>query len=296
MFDVEKFLRDFSIPTNTEGANTHEGWIQICCPFCNDDNWHGGFNLSSGKYNCWKCHYHSIEAVVKEILGISWKRAKYICKEYGIDDNSVHIKKEKFIGAKELILPKNFVPLFGQYKRYLEKRNFDPDKLEKEFDLKASGNLGGDRFRIIAPIFLKKILVSYQGRDITDLSDMRYKACSKKKEVIHHKHIIYNSDHCYREEGICLEGVADVWRIGDNSFCTFGTEFTLNQVVFIKERFKKVFLIYDPEFHATEQAQNLGHMLSLMNVKTELIELPDGKDPAELSQDDANYLKKELLG
>ena len=36
------------------------GWIQVCCPFCGDGNFHLGYNVSKGYFNCYRCGSHGL--------------------------------------------------------------------------------------------------------------------------------------------------------------------------------------------------------------------------------------------
>ena len=38
--NIIKYTEHYNIETRTTGQNCQEGWIQICCPFCIDDNFH----------------------------------------------------------------------------------------------------------------------------------------------------------------------------------------------------------------------------------------------------------------
>ncbi len=293
-FKAEDFLRDYTIPSRKEGPNTHSGWVQICCPFCGDDNYHGGLNLSKGYYNCWKCGNHNLVYLIFKLLKCSFKEAKEIAKTY--KGSSLDQKKgleKDFNKPATFAFPKYFGPIRGAYKRYLEDRNFDPKFLEKKYNLRASGPSGNYKFRIIAPIYYERQIVSFQGRDITGNQSARYKACDKEKELIHHKNILYNLDNCRKDTIVVVEGFFDVMRIGDDCAATFGVEWSIEQFIILKERFKRIFIMYDNEKEAQDRAIKLTIGLDAFGKDVEIFKLDRG-DPADLSPGDALHLRREL--
>lgn len=294
IFDAKQFLLDHSIPIRTEGENAQSGWIQINCPFCNDQDYHGGFNLERGYYNCWRCSWHSLSDTISALIGCDYFKAKKILKEYGDARKPEYEIREPFEGAERCSLPSNAKPLKTRPKDYLTGRNFDPEKLEKEWGLKATDHHGDYRFRIIAPIYLDEVLVSYQGRDYTGQATIPYKASKKKDEVVHHKHTLYGIDKVQDKKAIIVEGIADAWRIGPGAVATFGTGFTTAQVNMILDRLDEIYILFDAEEEAQKRADSLSTNLSGYDRKVKILELVKG-DPADLSDREAKQIKKEIL-
>ena len=273
MFNVRKFLDDYNIKGETEGPNTAPNWIQIKCPFCNDHSNHGGFNILTGYYNCWKCGKHPIIEVIKNLININNQKAYEIYKQY---QNELYYKEEKtHTKVGKIKLPEFVTRMRREHHDYLRQRGFDSKKIEKQFNLLGTNHIGDYKFRIIAPIYVNKFLVSYQGRDITNRAYLRYKACSKMYEVIHHKHTLYNLDNSCREKVIVVEGITDVWRLGDNCVCTFGIQFTLEQVLVLAQKYKQVFIIYDKGENEYEQSKKLAKLLSGLRVKSYIIRIEE---------------------
>ncbi len=238
----------------------------------------------------------SVKEAIRLLLNVSWKQAQIIQEQYGglseSKDRSDEAKKEKNI---DVFLPQGTRDLQKPHKKYLRKRGFDPKELEQIWNIKGTGSLGRYSHRIIAPIYFNKILVSYQGRDITDKADLKYKACSIEKERIHHKYIGYGYDLTNKKECLVVEGVFDAWRMGAGSVALFGTGYTPQQVQFLST-FKRVFVLFDS---GEEEAQKNGYKLSFelqeLGVESEQIILDYEGDPAELSQKEADYIMRELL-
>lgn len=288
---IKQLLEDYNIAYTTEGSNTQEGWININCPFCSDPSAHGGFNLAGSYYNCWKCGWHPLENVLSELLGTS--KTQQVIEQYQGCSDYRHNKKIAL--AKKIKYPTGTDEIQVQHKLYLKKRNFDPDEIKRLWDIKGTGHIGEYSFRIIMPIYYRNRLVSYQSRDITDKQKLRYKACRIEKEVIHHKHLLYGFDKVKDKMGILVEGVTDVWRLGAGAVAAFGTSYTPEQVSFIHKNFNVLFILFDTEKDAQDKAKKLSLTLAGLGLRVEIIKLDEG-DPADLGQEEANNIKKELLG
>jgi DNA primase len=178
------------------------------------------------------------------------------------------------------------------HRRYCEARGFDPDYLAEVWKVCATGPIGDYKFRLIAPIYHGDELVSYQGRDVTGKSDLRYKACPKEREVMDHHDTLYGLHLIRRDVCLVVEGITDAWRLGPGACATFGIKFRPPQVALLT-RMKRVFVLYDSEVQAQAQARQLGANLAALGVDVELLTLSDG-DPAEMSQGEANTLMREL--
>jgi 5S rRNA maturation endonuclease (ribonuclease M5) len=299
MFDAKQFLEDNNIPYKITGPNTSPGYVNICCPYCGDDNYHFGFHIRGEFANCWKCGGHNIVKTIQELLDISYIQAQGIFMTYQTDYVTEHLNKDKIKTNKtEIILPGEPLPTFGTSKhhKYLLGRSFDPYKLVKEFNLYYTDHTSVDyKFRIVAPIYFNNKLVSFQARDITNKQELRYKACKKEDEIIHHKHLLYNIDNAKGDKVILCEGVTDCWRLGNNSVCTFGTSYTMEQVSLLANRFKEVYILFDNEWEAQNKAEQLAKLLSCLNVKCENIILEDYSDPADTIQTQLICLRVKLI-
>jgi len=178
------------------------------------------------------------------------------------------------------------------HRKYLEFRGFDPEKIERVYGLKGTLGIGPYKWRIIIPIFFKGELVSYQGRDITDQQELKYKACSKEKEIVHHKHILYALDLVQGDSVMVVEGVFDAWRFGPGCVATFGTGYSKKQARLLTN-FKRVSIIFDPEEAAQKRARELGMAVAVQGIEVEILKLVE-VDPADMCQDAADDLKKEI--
>lgn len=303
MFNITKFYEDHQIFYLTQGhKHCRPGWVQIPCPFCSGNpGYHLGFctNKEEPYFNqfvCWRCGYKKRTQVIEKLLKIEWGHALQEEKKYS-DGRPVSIEYKKWESNKtKLSLPVGTRTMNDRHRRYLRKRKFDPDTLEKVWDLKGTGPVGEYCHRIIAPIYFNKKLVSYQGRDITDLAEDKYRACRQENEVMHHKHILYGYDLVPKTSVVVVEGITDVWRLGPGAVCTFGIKYRKEQANLLST-FKNVFVMYDAnETEACNKAQDLANDLNSCVNHVELITLEEADDPGDLDQGIADMIMKELIG
>ena len=295
--NILQLYEDFNVPHATEGdKNSQTGWINITCPFCDDSSNHLGYNISGDYYHCWRCGSHPVKKTLAKLLNLSQQEAQKIIKRYG---GKTYTKEPTVrIRAKAHKFPSGVGMMKSHHKRYLAKRGFDPDRLEDEWNLFGTGPValldGIDyKHRIMAPIYWNGEQVTFQARDITDRHKLKYMACPKDRELIHHKDILYGKQEAWGDVGICVEGITDVWRFGENAFCTFGIEYTNNQIREIVKAFKKVFVAFDDEKQAIKQSIKLCNELKFRG--TEAFHINIQGDPGSMKQEDADTLIKQLL-
>jgi len=296
--------QDFGIQFQTEDhKHCRPGWANLECPFCEGNpGLHLGCHINSGHFYCWRCGYKPTSKVITKLLNVEEGRAKDLIRQYKITrpssssiSSATQDHKIQFHPHK---LPSHTGPLERQHQLYLERRGFDPDYLEKEWGLLGTGPISylddiDYRHRIMVPIFWGEEQVSFQTRDITGKSEVKYIACPKNREKIHHKHILYGKN-WDREVGICVEGVTDVWRLGPMAFAVFGIEYTYRQIRIIAKQFKRVIVLFDDDPQAIKQGTQLVSELSFrgVNAHQEIIK----GDPGDLSQEEADYLVKQIIG
>ncbi|MBW2030769.1 MAG: hypothetical protein JRJ31_17030 [Deltaproteobacteria bacterium] len=299
--DIIRFYDTHHIPYYTHGKNVSPGWVNIQCPMpgCGDHSNHLGFNLKTGAFHCWRCGGHSKVEVICALLKCSKSRALQIIHEFGGRARRPLPGPEP-VRRRAFRYPSSTGPLQNRHRRYLERRGFDPDRLEREWGLLGTGPValldGKDyKHRIIVPIRYQGKVVSFQGRDITGRSGIRYKACPRDRELVSHQRLLYGIDKAVGGRVVVTEGVTDVWRLGPGAVATFGIAFTDRQITLLT-RFDRVFLLFDQEPQAQARAKKLRAELLAEGVRAEILSgVLDGGDPAEMTQDDADNLMKSLM-
>ena len=304
MFDANQFLRDYNIDHSTRSSHSTRGWVNIECPLCRGNpGYHGGFVVDDPRfdegYRCWRCGWHWIPKVIAALLKIDTIDAIKLAKKYGLSDKRERSRenrtKRRRKSPDSAIGFDAFLPLDRLCVRYLEQRGFDARKLESEWGLRSAPITSPYCYRVIAPIYLDGVLISYQGRDITGKSKMKYKACLREHEAYPHQHSLYGIDKAKGKTGLILEGITDVWRIGPPAVGTFGIDWTIPQAGLFASKFDSYFILYDNDPQAVEQAYALARRLNHYGLTGEIITLDDYQDPGEMTKKDVLELRR-ILG
>lgn len=300
--DILKLLQDYNVEYVTEGhKHCTPGWVNMHCPWCEgSQNFHLGFNMNGEYFVCWRCGWHPVLDTVAKLLDVTRTQAQVIMREYG--GGFVRLRQEDpvvKIRSKRFKFPSGTEPMTGQHKNYLRKRGFNPDELETLWGLQGTGPislLDGINYshRIIIPIYWEGVVASFQGRDITNKSERKYMACPEEREVFKHKHILYGHPSIFErwDRCICVEGVADVWRVGPYAVATFGTKYTEQQMRLLT-RFKKVLIWFDDEKAAQDQAKKLSSELRFRGTAVRTICRPG--DPGDSSPEVVSEILDALL-
>ncbi len=278
--DVIGFLQKYDVSFEPTGKNVKAGWVGVCCPYCGDTGYHGGFNLNSGGWSCWKCRHvkkRTTRTVIQTLTNVSWNEVSEIMlnffKGFGSTGKLIDTAIEKI----PFVLP-GTLPMKQMTLDYISNRNFDVDAVTAQYGLLCGGYEGDYAYRVIVPVWYNNQIVSFQTRGIFDSVTPRYKDCSKKMARIYHKNILFNLDNCRENWCILVEGVFDVFRIGNNCCCPFGIGYTTAQVVLLSDLFDIIFVWFDPGEEAQEAAKNIGAELAALGTTVIIMPVP-GNDP-----------------
>ena len=199
-----------------------------------------------------------------------------------------------------LKLPPASEPLTERHKRYLTRRGFDAELLEKKYGLLGTGpssTLDGIDYkhRIVIPIMWEGELVSFQTRDITNKSKLKYVACPGFRERVDHKTILYGDGKWDRDKPvIVVEGVTDAWKLPWQTVAVFGIQFKLEQCRVLANLFREVIVVFDEDPQAIVQSKKLTAKLDMMGVRVRS-EFIKG-DPGDMEHDEALYFVRNRLG
>ncbi|MFP4047900.1 MAG: hypothetical protein ACLFT4_09125, partial [Bacteroidales bacterium] len=253
--NITKLYQDYNIPiAPEEHRHSRPGWINTECPFCSGNpGYHLGFPVQNGhSFVCWRCGVHGMTDTISKLLHIPKGQAIYVIKKYKGIPGSVPKTVSKKVGEKGFKLPTNLVRLQPNHRAYLESRGFDPDFLAKHWHVLGLGPVAKvDKIalnnRLFIPIYWNNQMVSYQTRSISKNADLRYISCPKEREIIHHKHILYGNPIKWEilRTVIVVEGVTDVWKLGDFSVSTLGIKYKKEQVKQLIKNFDRFAILFD---------------------------------------------------
>jgi len=297
-FDVIGYLEEAGINYSYSGKNISNGWIGTSCPFCNDSSNHLGINLDSKIYSCFRC-------------GSKGKMSKFVMEKENKSYNQIipilnqFTKKDKSYGniaeqqkddkpVHELIQDIS-TELTECHKEYLKSRNFDPDYLESRYKLRSGKPSSLYKHRIIIPYIINRKTYTFTSRaTVPGQAGAKYLHCPVEQSILAPKDILYNVDNC-KDSCIVLEGCTDVFRVGAGSVSLSGVQYTRKQLL-VLSKFKRIFILFDPEEQAQIQAEKLSKDLSFCSSSVEIIQIETDLDPGNYSDEDVKQLKHYLFG
>lgn len=296
-FDPQRFVLAFGIPHVMTDAG-RSGWVNTHCPFCpeGDNKFKLGLN-PEGYGHCWRCGRKDLVSVVCKLLRIKRPRAEEVIAEFR--------GSGRLLRPYEMVLPSKVsppgAPLGSAHKSYLAGRGFDPDWLEIEYGLLGTApreEWEGRHFgnRVIVPLHDRHgRLVSFQGRDITGESKLRYKGCPIELSPLHYKRTLYGHARTKGTHVVVVEGIFGQWRLGRGSVATFGTDITRHQLRLLAE-WPLVLFAFDSEPEAQAKAMKHARELVAMGRRAEVIdlELEDGRDVGDLTESEVAPIRAEL--
>lgn len=293
-----KLFNDYNVEYDTR---VNKGWTNVTCPFCDDKTFNGGFNNAGDYYHCWKCGGHNFKQALARTVNIPFNEVDTLIEQYAGRNSVLNTLNKKQAKATKLTLPTDtFTPA---ERKYLKERNFSPKLLHEKYKIVGGGITGSWKYRIIIPLVLNGKIVSWTARTILSkqqqqkLKIPRYKNLSIEQSVVDPKSVLYNLDHCEDKIAVLTEGAFDVIRMGDGFFCSFGTELTQSQISMIKQRFEKVFIMFDNEEEAQAKARKFGLQIASIGVEVELVDCYgdfNKNDAGELNEKEVQIIRHEL--
>jgi len=119
---------------------------------------------------------------------------------------------------------------------------------------------------------------------------MRYRHQPKEEAYIGIKDCLYTGLSKRNLPSIILvEGIFDMWRMGEGSACVFGTKVTPAQKLALS-RYSRIKILFDGDDAGRKGAEKVADDLSAFT-DVQIISLPDGIDPDKLNKEEIRYVK-----
>lgn len=285
------------------------GWVETHCPFCQGSaDFHLGYSIESRAHRCWRCGFHLTVDVLMVLCRIDRTTALDLYRTIGDGkpgaSNARSLERDRAAQARVSITPyrrpSNTGPMTTSHRSYLAGRGFDPERIEAVWGVEGTGPVSyldhlDYRHRLFIPILWEGREVSFQARDVTGKSELKYKACPPDREAVHHKGIVYAHPDGFRHPvGIVVEGVTDAWRLGIGTCAVFGTQYKTEQVLAVAARWGRVAVVFDDERAAQARARRLAAQLRAVGCDAIVRRPPGGGDPGGMAEDDVRCLVGEI--
>jgi len=301
-FDLKQYFDSRGVYYREEGKNVSRNWLGIDCIYCGGEGQHLGVHKEHKTFSCFQCgRTTNLWGFIRDFENCSNSDVAQIIKEFSNYSQEMEIIERK--KSDDVIFPSNIEwSISGIAKKFLENRGFDPVKIQNEYGVgmtrklsvleERERKLSYDN-RLIIPFLYDRKLVSYTGRDYFDTKDPKYLNPFLEAVRVPTASAVYNT-HSVKKKCIIVEGVTDVWRMGEGCISLQGITFTKYQLwVLSKLDLDRVVILFDKG--ASENARKLANRLSLFIPDVQYTVLKEG-DPAELEDSEARHIKYDLIG
>jgi hypothetical protein len=141
--------------------------------------------------------------------------------------------------------------------------------------------------RLVIPVYRGRRVVSWQARVMRPAKRFKYINMPGFPKT----ELLYNMDNAWEHRDVVLvEGVTDVWRVGDNAVCGFGKTLATDQIEIMRILWGycgRLLIVLDPD--ASAAALEIKAKLDKADVFPRgvfIYTLPDARDPADYDTDE----------
>lgn len=307
--DLISYLEEQGIEyTIGPSKNVSKGFIGIQCPYpaCSDRSNHCGIRTTTLRHHCLVCGRSGdmIDLIrVIENIGsrvIAYRKFKSFRDSTRANSDLTPPYQTRRTRPSTISKAVKFPPLTTKFnssaKRYLLSRGFGAKDLRSKYALCSTDHNGwlGEydfRWRIIIPIVQKWQITSFTSRDYTRKAKTPYFHLPKHLSVVSVKDSLYNFDRVRKGGNVILvEGVTDVWRIGDGAVAIFGKTMTDAQIeLLLEKQVKRVYILLDSD--AQRDAIRLEKILRPILPRVNRISLDTGDPAKSLKRKDIKFLR-----
>ncbi len=285
--NIRDLLDKYGVAYREGGShkNVRDGWIAINCPWCNDpgsDHFHMGVNPESVACTCWQCGSHSLYSVLLSFNAVTPKEAYKAAKLVLPEKHVYNTPSSRGV----FTLPDGLEPMGSAHRTYLRDRGFDPEELERVWELQGIGLTSKLSWRLYIPVLLRGRPVTWTTRALG--SGPKYVNAKPEHERYPIKELLYGTDYT-AHSAVITEGPADVWRGGPGFVATFGVKTTTAQLRWMAALGTRA-ICFDNEPAARQRAKTLVDVLKLYPGRTFNIEL-DSSDLGEATTQEVKQIR-----
>jgi DNA primase len=284
---IEGLLEKYDIEHWAYGVNVTVGWINVQCPFCSDGSNHCGISGETFIYHCWRCEARGpLSKLLNELTGIPEIQFEEFLESEGIDFGvAVEDQINNVLEAEKEIVEKRTarvsLPKFARkitediyaprLKIFLEERKISIQTCIKH-DCYIC-DVGDYANRLVIPVYFDGKLVSFQGRDMTGRSELRYRTAPG-----HINEFLYGYDTLPDDTMVITEGILDKWRVGNQAVASFGTSLTDTQKYLIIEKNPATLIFAWDALAYWKSKKQAEYFMPFIN-KIRVVLFPDKHDP-----------------
>lgn len=264
-------------------------YYRVNCPYCGDTRYRLYVNYrwntlqvdgrSAKNLACCFNEHCDLSRLPDELKG-------YIARSIGRGVRTDYRKPETFkpVEWPGVCIPLDKLPAEHAANRYVRMRQFDPEQLARDWDvrycLESPHALARDR--LVIPVYWAGELVGWQTRAIGDrYAGPKYYTTPGLKKA----QLLFNGDRARAYSfGVVVEGPFDAFRVGPAAVALLGKSMSNRQRELVVEYWGKgaLCVLLDPD--AAEDMERVTRQLNPLSFKLGAwsMVLPDNKDPADL--------------
>lgn len=154
--------------------------------------------------------------------------------------------------------------------------------------------------RLVIPVINRNRLAFWQARSFREKAKLKY----INTPGLPKSFFLYNMDAAWQYRDVILvEGVTDVWRIGENAICPFGKTLSAQQIQIMKILWGhcgRLLIVLDRDARVSERdyAKDMKNQLEKAEAfprGVHLYELPDNRDPADYETRDIRIMLQNVF-
>lgn len=283
------FLREHNVPLMEGGKHHHVrlGFVGVHCPYCGSKKWHRAIATHSQPFTrCWRCGKgKGLVDLLCRLTGERWG----VCKAVVDGAWGIRAKIDRPVG--HLRLPAGVGPLLDCHHEYLRSRRFNPDTIQRLWDVRGIGMATRYAWSLFLPFINQGEVASWTTRAI-GVAVKRYDNAPVEWERLPRNELLYGIDYV-RHAAVIVEGPTDVWRIGPGACATCGLKYSTTQVLRLSRVPVRV-VAFDAEPSAQRIADDLCSSLAPFPGVTHRVELDEG-DPGDASPREIQRIRRLFL-
>lgn len=273
-----------------EHRNVRAGWLGVDCPYCGPRSGkrHMGISIDWLTASCWQCGAKPAYEVLRD-LGLPGRIcARLVKARRAFPSEPLGERSGQFSQ------PQGVSALLPPHRRYLERRGFDPDELQRIWHIGAlDGFAARLAWRIYIPIEWRGKPVSWTTRAIGK-DPKRYIHASDEDSSIPARELLYGFD-LVRHAAVLVEGPTDAWRIGPGAVARLGLGSISAAQLLLLSSIPVRAICFDAEPAARRRAEDLAARLEGFPGETFRLELESGEDPASAEEEEIEEIRQEFL-
>jgi DNA primase len=284
VLDIEKILIDSGVEFSRNPNNPNEITMRCFSGEHEDSNPSLSYNIEKGLYNCFACGFSGNTEKLATLLGVKHFVAPLTKQGFKIQKLKDKLSDIKL--DKRIYMPEPRINYLSEFKGVSEKTIQRFGAFVTEYE--------GLQDYICFPIYQNNKLRFIEGRYKVVDADRTIPKYMRKPANVNVSDVLFPLDFVQDFSRVILvEGLFDVINLHDlgfnSSLCIFGTNNFSTKKAKVLDDFgcTEVIIMMDGDLAGRTAATKIQRILEQRSIASYIIDLPDGKDPGNLTPEEA---------